>query len=116
MSPQAGYRAIYIDGHNDGWKTLHLAHFQSRPRHYAAIRGYSPSVVAAVAEDDKFTFGDYSPELAARVRDELDELAVAMCTSQFQQGRYTPAQIYDQVIDGVKAGYTQVSWTLAMLR
>ena len=81
ISPQAGYRAIYVDGCNDEWETLHLAHFQSRPQHYAAIRCYSPSDVAAVAEDDKFTFGGYSPELAARVRDELDELAVSMCTS-----------------------------------
>ena len=33
MSPQTGYCATYVDGHNDEWETLHLAHFQSRPQH-----------------------------------------------------------------------------------
>ena len=89
------------------WKTLHLAHFRSRPQHYAAIRCYSPSDVAAVAEDNEFTFDDYSPELAvrarARVRDECDELATTMCTSQFRQSKHMPAQVYDQVMESVRA-------------
>ena len=44
----------------------------------------------------------HSPELTARVRDELDELAVTMCTSKLQQSGHTPEQAYDQVTEAVK--------------
>ena len=83
VSPQTGYCATYVDGHNDESKTLHLAHFQSKPQHYAAMRRYLPSSAVAAAEGDEFLFANHSPELTARVRDELDELAQSMCVSLF---------------------------------
>ena len=84
VSPQTGYCATPVEGHNDEWPTLHLAHFQSKPQHYAAIRRYLPSSAAAAAESDEFQFADHSPELTARVRDELNELAQSMRAFMFR--------------------------------
>ena len=75
MSPEESYRATYVDGHHDeSRRTLHLAHFLSKPQHFAAIGHRPPSD----AEDDESPFAESSPKLTARIRDELDEMATTM--------------------------------------
>ena len=65
VSPQESYRATYVDGHNDeSRRTLHLAHFQSKLQHFAAIGHRSPSD----AEDDESPFAESSPEFTDSLR------------------------------------------------
>ena len=101
VCPQKGYSATYIGGHeNVSWATLHVAHFQTKPEHFAAIKHRLPSNVG----NDESPFAESSPELTARVRDELDEIAKTRCSELFQQYKHmgslkeTTARVYDEVI------------------
>ena len=100
VSPQKGYSATYVDGHDDrSRKTIHLAHFATEPQHFAAIGLRSPPN----PQGDKYPFAERSAELTARIRDELDEMAATMCSSLFQQHRQTPALLHTEVMRAVTA-------------
>ena len=100
VCPQEGYSATYVDGrYNESWATLHLALFRGKPEHFAAIR----QRLSSSTEDEDYPFADSSPELTARIRDELDEMAKTRCSSLFQRYKHmaspkeTTARVYCEV-------------------
>ena len=108
MGSDERYSTTYVDSHYDeSQKTLHLAHFLSKPQHFAAMAiGHRPLSDAKI---DGSPFAESSPELTARIRDELEEMATNMCSALFQLYKLkgglkeTTKRVYDEVIQVVKS-------------
>ena len=105
MDPQGGYYTTHVNEINNKWKTLHLAHFQSQPMHYAATGGHClNATVAAVEEHNDGLLEGGSPEYLALVQ-MYDEHVKAMCASLFLDNRYKQGNVHSQlqVVDRVTA-------------
>ena len=102
MDPQGCYYTTHVNEINNKWKTLHLAHFQSQPMHYAATGGHCRNAtVAAVEEHNDDLLEGGSPEYPALVQ-MYDEHVKAMCASLFLDNRYKQGNVHSQVVDRVK--------------
>ena len=103
MSTQGRYYTTHVNEINNKWKTLHLAHFQSQPMHYAATGGHClNATVAAVEEHNDGLLEGGSPEYLALVQ-MYDEHVKAMCASLFLDNRYKQGNVHSQVVDRVTA-------------
>ena len=103
MDPQGCYYTTHANEINNKWKTLHLAHFQSQPMHYAATGGHClNATVAAVEEHNDDLLEGGSLKYLALVQ-MYDEHVKAMCASLFLDNRYNHRNVHSQVVDRVTA-------------
>ena len=83
---------------NNKWKTLHLAHFQSQPIHYATTGGHClNATVAAFEEHNDDLLEGESLEYLALVQMYDDEHVKAMCASLFLDNRHKQGNVHSQV-------------------